>query len=54
MKMFIGIQRKRSLLKGTDVLLEAAQKIVAEMPELCELKIVENMPYSDYVKALEA
>ena len=53
-KMFIGIQRKRSMLKGTDVLLEAAQKIVAEMPELCELKIVENMPYSDYVKALEA
>lgn len=51
-KFFIGIQRDRNILKGTDLLLEAAQRTVNRYPSLCELKVVENVPYEEYVKLL--
>ena len=51
-KFFIGIQRDRNILKGTDLLLEAAQRTVERHPDLCELKVVENVPYEKYVKLL--
>ena len=51
-KFFIGIQRDRNILKGTDQLLEAAQRTVDRYPNLCELKVVENIPYEEYVKLL--
>ena len=51
-KFFIGIQRDRNILKGTDQLLEAAQRTVDRYPNLCKLKVVENIPYEEYVKLL--
>ena len=51
-KFFIGIQRDRNILKGTDLLLEAAQRTVDRYPTLCELKVVENVPYEEYVQLL--
>ena len=51
-KFFIGIQRDRNILKGTDQLLEAAQRIVDRYPNQCELEVVENVPYEEYVQLL--
>lgn len=51
-KFFIGIQRDRNILKGTDLLLEAAQRTVDRHPTLCELKVVESVPYEEYVNLL--
>lgn len=51
-KFFIGIQRDRNILKGTNLLLEAAQRTVDRYPTLCELKVVENVPYEEYVQLL--
>lgn len=51
-KFFIGIQRDRNILKGTDLLLKAAQRTVDRYPNLCELKVVENVPYEEYVQLL--
>ena len=51
-KFFIGIQRDRNILKGTDLLLDAARRTVDRYPTLCELQVVENVPYEKYVKLL--
>ncbi len=51
-KFFIGIQKKRTILKGTDLLLEAARQVQADFPDSMELKVVENMPYAEYVKCM--
>lgn len=48
-KFFIGIQRDRNVLKGTDLLLEAARRTVDRYPSLCELTVVESVPYEEYV-----
>ena len=48
-KFFIGVQRDRNVLKGTDLLLEAARRTVDRYPDLCELTVVESMPYNEYV-----
>lgn len=49
---YIGIQRDRNILKGSDLLLEAAKRTVDRYPDKCELKVVENVPYDEYVKLL--
>lgn len=51
-KFFIGVQRDRNILKGTDLLLEAARRTVDRYPELCELDVAENIPYDEYVQRL--
>lgn len=51
-KFFIGIQRDRNILKGTDLMLEAARRTVDRLPDLCELKVVDNVPYEEYVTLL--
>lgn len=48
-KFFIGIQRDRNILKGTDLLLEAARRTVDRYPNKCELKVVESVPYEEYI-----
>lgn len=47
-KLFIGINRSRSLYKGTDIMLRAAQDIVARYPERVELQIALNVPFARY------
>ncbi|MGM9803438.1 MAG: glycosyltransferase family 1 protein [Muribaculaceae bacterium] len=51
-RLFIGLQRNRSIFKGTDVLLEAAQRVAARFPDKCELDVVENVPYAEYVERM--
>ena len=51
-KFFIGIQHDRNILKGTDLLLEAARRTVDRYPTRCELTAVESVPYDEYIKML--
>ena len=51
-RVFIGIQRERSIFKGTDIMLKAAQDILRDYPERMKLQIAENIPYEEYEKML--
>lgn len=53
-KLFIGIQRSRHIFKGTDRLLDAARELTQRYPTLCQLDVVENMPYAQYTERMAA
>lgn len=48
-RLFIGIQRERTILKGTDRLLAAARRVAERHPSRVELDVVENLPYKQYI-----
>lgn len=49
-KFFIGIQRSRSIYKGTDIMLRALERVYARHPEDCEILRAENVPFEQYTK----
>jgi glycosyltransferase involved in cell wall biosynthesis len=51
-RFFIGIQRLRSELKGTDILLRVAQELQARYPDRMELVIAENLPFEEYQRRM--
>jgi glycosyltransferase involved in cell wall biosynthesis len=51
--IFIGINRERSVYKGTDIMLRAAQDILKKHPEKMELRIAESVPFTEYQKLME-
>lgn len=51
-RLFLGRHAERLLEKGTDKLQIAAQRVVDAHPEACELDIVENLPYAEYLQRL--
>lgn len=51
-RFFIGIQRNRSVLKGTDIILEALKAVQHKYPDKCEIEMVENVPYKEYVERM--
>ena len=53
-KFFIGVQRGRELVKGTDRLLTAARRIVDQHPRKASLDIVENLPYDEYIRRMRS
>lgn len=50
--LFIGLQKDRMNIKGTDIMLKAAQDIVRDYPEKATLQIAENVPYEKYEQML--
>ena len=52
LKLFLGMHRDRQVEKGTDRLLAAARRVVEEYPEECELEVVENVPYDEYLSLM--
>lgn len=52
-RIFLGRHAERTLEKGTDKLQVAAQRVVAAHGDICELEIVENLPYTEYLKRLK-
>ena len=46
--IFIGIHRERSVYKGTDIMLKAAQDVQQRYPEKMELRIAESVPFAQY------
>lgn len=53
-RIFIGIQRERHRYKGTDIMLNAAKRVVQQYPSLCELICVESVPYEKYQSLMDA
>lgn len=51
-KLFIGINKQRSVYKGTDIMLKAAQDIAEKYPDKTELRIAESVPFAEYVRMM--
>ena len=45
---FIGIQRHRSVIKGTDIMLRALQRVVQANPRRCTMRVAESVPFAEY------
>ena len=52
-RLFIGLQRDRMNIKGTDIMLKAAQDIVRDYPDKVMLQVAENVPYAEYEQMLK-
>lgn len=53
-RLFLGRDRRRMAVKGTDLLGEVARQVVADLPGECSLDIVENVPFVEYVERQQA
>ena len=47
-RIFIGINKSRSVYKGTDIMLRAAQDVQAKYPDKMELVKAESVPFAQY------
>lgn len=52
-KLFIGINKSRSQYKGTDIMLRAARRAVAENADRAELVEAYSVPFSQYRQMIE-
>lgn len=52
--IFIGISKGRSVYKGTDVMLAAAQAVSRKYPGRLNLKIAEGVPFAQYVEMMNS
>lgn len=52
-KVLIGIQKRRGLMKGTDQMLPLFEKLASEHPGLIELHCVESVPFEEYRRLLK-
>ena len=52
LKIFIGIQKTRSVYKGTDIMLRAARRVAEQYPDACRLQVAQNVPFAQYVEML--
>ena len=53
-RFFIGIQRHRTALKGTDIMLRALERIVADYPEQAEMIKAESVPFNQYKEMMRS
>lgn len=47
-RFFIGIQKERSIYKGTDIMLRALERIATDYPQECEMLKAESVPFEQY------
>ena len=52
-RFFIGIQRHRSLYKGTDIMWRALRRVAEAYPDVCEVVRVENVPFAEYCRLMD-
>lgn len=52
-KLFLGRDKNRKLMKGSDLLEIAAKRVVDRYPDKAELTIVENRPYNEFITLLK-
>lgn len=50
--LFLGRHRNRQAEKGTDRIENVAKRIAEKYPTQCQLDIVENLPYNEYIARL--
>lgn len=51
---FIGIQRERSHVKGTEIMERALDRIAADYPRQCSVRKAVSVPYTQYKEMLDA
>ena len=51
-RIFIGINKSRSVYKGTDIMLKAAEDVLAKYPDKMELIKAESVPFAQYQKMM--
>ena len=51
--IFIGINRERSVYKGTDIMLRAAKDVQHKYPQRMKLNIAESVPFAEYSQMME-
>ena len=51
-QLFIGINKGRSVYKGTDIMLRAAQAVQAKYPDRLTLQVAEGVPFAQYQEML--
>ena len=54
LRFFIGINRSRTALKGTDIMLRALERIVADYPDRAEMVKAESVPFDVYKKMMRS
>lgn len=52
-RFFIGIQKSRSIYKGTDIMLRALERLHAQYPDRCEILRAENVPFAQYARMVD-
>lgn len=53
-RFFIGIQRHRTKLKGTDIMLRALERIVSDYPDRAEMVKAESVPFAQYKEMMRS
>lgn len=53
-RFFIGIQKAKNILKGTDRMLDALKRVCERYPSMCEMVVAENVPYKQYVEMMRS
>ncbi len=53
-RVFIGIQRTRNAYKGTDIMLQAAEKLQQHYPHRITLLKAENVPFEEYRRMMDS
>ena len=53
-RFFIGIQPDRTVIKGTDRLLEALKRVHDRYPDLCEVEVAQRLPYAQYTQRMRS
>lgn len=52
LNLFVGIKSERMAIKGTNRLLNSANRLAAKFPDLCYVSEVRDLPYAQYIKKL--
>lgn len=52
MRVFIGINKSRSVYKGTDIMLRAARQVAQHHADRMQLTVAENVPFQQYTAML--
>lgn len=53
LRLFIGISKERSVYKGTDIMLRAAEDVAAKYPEQVEVCKAEGVPFAQYQQLMD-
>ena len=54
LRFFIGINRSRTMLKGTDIMLRALERIVADYPDRAEMVKADSVPFAEYKEMMRS
>ena len=53
LRVFIGINTARSVYKGTDIMLSAAEEVAARHPDKMDLRVARSVPFKEYQRMMD-